>query len=149
MSFYPKNDDGSIRRLRVALDCQKAIEDGDEDIMVEQHHKAECDINQIIKKHAGNIQAIVGNFQAAEMRFDDVTGNDFQEAMNKVNRARDEFLKLPVKVRRKFNNSPAEFLDFVQNPANVDEMISLGLAVKPKPVEPMKVLVVNPETPPE
>lgn len=44
------------------------------------------------------------------------------------------FDTLPSKLRLRFGNDPAEFLSFVEDPANDQEMIDLGL--KPKPPLP-------------
>ena len=41
------------------------------------------------------------------------------------------FMALPAIVRRRFDNDSAQFLDFILNPANIEEARSLGLA-KPK-----------------
>jgi hypothetical protein len=141
-------------RNRVVVDCQKAIEDGEEEILVEQSHKDEVDINKIVKRHGVDLIAKTAMLQSNEFQFDDVTGNDFQEAMFKITKAQTTFDQLPSKLRSKFNNSVAEYLDFVQNPDNRDQMIEMGLMNKPAPEpEPVQVVVTNlepdPETPAE
>jgi phage internal scaffolding protein len=55
---------------------------------------------------------------------------DYQEAMNIVKFAEFQFQNLPSNVRDRFGNSPEKFLEFVNNPDNVDEMIKMGLAHK-------------------
>lgn len=149
MSFFIKDLDGNIKRYRVGIDCQKAIEDG-ERYLVEQNHKAECDINQIIKRHGIDLIQKTNLLKSQEFQFDDVTGNDFQEAMFKLSKAQESFDSLPSLIRKKFDNNPAMFLDFVQNPDNITEMVELGLANAPAPEPPpVQVEIVNPETPPE
>lgn len=144
--FRRFDENGNPVRFGVITDCSK------DPLITEQSHKAECDINQIIKRHGVDMIERTARLRQTEYRFDDVTGNDFQEAMEKVVKAEGEFLKLPSKVRDKFDNSPAKFLDYIQNPDNVDGMRELGL-VKPEPETPppVQVMVVNqnPETPPE
>ena len=105
--------------------------------MTQQHMKAECDINNIMRiwqktgvidhvnTHAGNY----GDFLSAV---------DYQSACNAVIAADEAFSSLPSSLRKRFDNSPAVFLEFVQNPDNLDEMYDLGLAIKP-----------NNNTPPE
>lgn len=122
-AIYDKN--GKIKRNAVILDCS------DDPLITEQSHKAEVDINNIIRRHGVDMIAKTAAMQAPNMRFDDVTGNDFQEAMNIILKAEDSFMQLPSKIRKEFNNNPAEFLDFVQNPENQDRMIELGLAEAP------------------
>lgn len=147
MGFYKYDENGlpmlSPGKLKAAIDCQKAIENG-EKIRVEQSHKAEADINNIIKKHGIDLIQKTALLRSQEYQFDDVTGNDFQEAMFKVTKAKQTFEKLPSPIRKKFDNNPAMFLDFVQNPENSQQMIEMGLAVAVPPPQPIQVEVINP-----
>ena len=45
------------------------------------------------------------------------------------------FEELPSQIRKKFNNDPAQFLDFVQNENNKDALYEMGLALAPIPIE--------------
>lgn len=148
MTFAIYDSKGKVKRNRVCIDCQKAIEDG-ETVLVEQNHKDEVDINQIIKRHGIDLVTKVGMMRSQEYQFDDVTGNDFQEAANILIKAQDQFDSLPSAVRKEFDHNPAKFLDFVQNPDNLPKMYEMGLAVKPAPEQPVQVLVTNPEPVPE
>ncbi len=60
----------------------------------------------------------------------------FHEAMNVVTKADQMFEALPASVRRRFNGDPGDFLEFVQNPENQEELIELGLAKRIKGVQP-------------
>lgn len=62
---------------------------------------------------------------------------DFRTAMEQVKQADEAFLRLPPVVRKRFDNDPALFLDFVDDPANENELRSLGL-LRPKVVSPVK-----------
>jgi phage internal scaffolding protein len=140
MSFYKK---GGIRN---AVDCQQAILDGEE-IRVEQSHKKKQDINEIVKKHGGNLELIAANSNLQAMEMDEIPTNDFQEMMEMVVKAQQTFESIPSKIRARFNHNPAEYLDFIRNPANQDEMVSMGLATIPEPEPepvPVQVEVVNP-----
>lgn len=55
---------------------------------------------------------------------------DYQSALNAVKAADEAFMQLPADIRAKFENSPQQYLDFVTNPANAEEMVNLGLAKK-------------------
>ena len=69
---------------------------------------------------------------------------DFQEALNIVNEANALFGSLSSDVRKRFDNDPAKFLEFCNDPANGDELVSLGLRERPQaPPEPVQVHVVN------
>jgi len=139
---------GGIIRNKVGVDCQLAIENG-EIIRTEQSHKNEVDINKIIKRHGIDLINKTAAMMAPSMRFDDVTGNDFQEASNIILKATESFNSLPSKLRNQFDNSPAAYLDFVQNPDNSDQLIEMGLMNPPEPAPvPIEVVVTNPEAPP-
>jgi phage internal scaffolding protein len=118
------------RNNSVVTDCQAAVAAG-EPHLVEQSHKKEVDINNIIKKHGGEMIANTALLASASFRFDDVTTNDFSEAMEILARAKESFDKLPPEIRSRFNHQPEAFLDYVQNPANTDELVALGLAKRP------------------
>lgn len=150
MSFARLDADGNPYKHAVYVDCQKAIADGEEVILVEQNHKPECDINRIIQKHGMDLIRKTAAMMEPAMHFDDVTGNDFQEAMEKVQRAKKGFMAMPSQIRDQFDNNPAKFLDFVQNPDNLPQLQEWGLAQRPAPPPaPIEVIVTNPGTPPE
>ena len=88
--------------------------------------KDECDINVLMKKYekTGMLDHIV----RYKGQYADVThGMDYQAAIHTIMEADEMFSSLPAAVRDKFDNSPAEFLKFVENPENHDEMAELGL----------------------
>lgn len=59
--------------------------------------------------------------------------------MDIVIRAQEAFDALPSSWRTKFNNDPANFVDFCQDPNNRDEMIKLGMIeVQNAPLIPSK-----------
>jgi len=128
------------------IDCQQAIIDGEE-IRVEQSHKDEVNINNIVKR-AGGMELIAKVNALTQFEYDDVTGNDFQESMNAIIKARDTFDQVPSAIRKQFDNDPAKFMDFVHNPVNSDSLIEMGLKKAPEVIPPIEVVVKNPETPP-
>lgn len=128
-----------IRYKSAVIDCSA------DPILTEQSHKAEVDINNIVKRHGGNLELIakVNALRAVDMQFDDVTGNDFQEAMFKVAKAQESFDSLPSAIRKQFDNNPATFLDFVQNPDNAESLVEMGLAQRIPEPQPVQVAVVS------
>lgn len=54
----------------------------------------------------------------------------YEEAMNIVNQGREAFEALPSKIRERFANDPGQFLAFVNDEANYDEAVKLGLVAK-------------------
>lgn len=55
---------------------------------------------------------------------------NFQTAQNQVTAARQAFMALPAKVRTRFSNDPQEYLDFFNDPNNMEEAIRLGIATR-------------------
>lgn len=99
--------------------------------LTKQSFKDECDINRIMSKwektgvidHVRQIQGQYGDFTDVK---------DYRSALDAVIQAQDAFDGFPAELRARFSNDPALFLDFVQDPSNMEEMIKLGLAEAPK-----------------
>ena len=107
-------------QVRPTLDTGKGL--------TKQAHKKDTDINVIVQKYQRTGVIEFANQRAPEyMAMDSI---DFQEAMQKVVHANEVFGELPAAVRKKFQNDPAQFMDFVHDPANEDEMVTMGLAVR-------------------
>lgn len=95
-----------------------------------QAFKQECDINQVMKKFKK-----VNGYDYLSRHADVVYGNfgDFSdvptllEARERIIRAEEAFGALPSQLRKRFSNDPAQFLDFVHDPKNEEEMRALGL----------------------
>ena len=69
------------------------------------------------------------------------------DAQNFVIEAGEMFDALPSRIRKRFNNSPAQLLEFLADTANVSEAISLGLISAP--VEPEPQSKPEPQAKPE
>jgi len=118
--------------------------------LTKQNHKAECDVNLILQKFQRT--GVIAHRVEHQAQYDDATGIDFQEAMNLVTTTQEMFNDLPSSLRKKFNHEPAQFLKYVNDPNNLEEMIELGLATRQEPEPPIQVTVTNPppsETPSE
>lgn len=57
----------------------------------------------------------------------------YREALHAVREAEEAFMQLPAKVRARFENDPAAFVDFMSDPANEKEAQEMGLLEKPAP----------------
>ncbi len=90
-----------------------------------QSFKAECDINNILKKYQKT--GALMHLAKHGAQYGDATAVSFTEAMQIVTDAQTMFEDLPSSLRTRFANDPAQFMDFVQTPGNEDEMRELGL----------------------
>jgi len=104
--------------------------------LTKQSFKAECDINLIMKrfKKTQGVDFMDSVKTAVSGQYGDFSNvPDYRAALDQVNNAKAMFGSLPSKVRARFSNDPAEFLDFMHDSRNVDEAIALGLVTKRAP----------------
>ncbi len=105
---------------RVQLNCKDKSR-------AKQSFRDECNINNIIKRYQKT--GIIEHYAKHQGEYGDFTSStDYHENLIQIQKADDAFATLPSKIRTKFNNSPVEFLDFVHNPENGQELIDMGLA---------------------
>jgi len=104
--------------------------------MTEQGHLAECDVNNIIKKY--DATGLINHINHFEAIYGDVSSLEFREALDLQMKVGNQFMNLPSDIRTKFDNEPAKLLAFLENPANRDEAVALGLRKGPqmRPVAP-------------
>lgn len=122
------------------------------DSLTRQASKQECDINRIMAKFEKT--GVLEHRNTFEGQYGDFidTPQDYHEAIQQVMDAQEMFMSLPSKLRRRFGNDPAEYLDFVSDPKNLDQMVEMGLAkrdVIEEPAPAPKAKEKAPETPPK
>lgn len=123
MSFVPKN----YKRNRVRSDFtgRKKI--------TKQSFAKQADINYIVRKYNKTGELTTGFSSERMAKFGDfATGEDLLSSMIKISKAQTAFLELPPKLRARFNNSPAQMIDFLGKAENTVEAIELGLADMPE-----------------
>lgn len=91
----------------------------------QQHFKDECDVNNIMKKYEKT--GVLPQLQGTGLYGDYSDPVDFQEALNTVNQATEQFENLPAKVRERFDNDPRKFLEFTGDARNREELGEMGL----------------------
>jgi len=100
----------------------------EEPSLAQQHFKDECDINNILRQF--NITGLLPESPLSP-RYGDFTGiGDYHTALNRVIAAQDEFDALPANIRARFDNDPANLIEFLENEENRPEAESLGLVEK-------------------
>lgn len=99
----------------------------------------EADINRLMARYEQTGQLptdLVGDYG------DFSQAPDFQEAQEIIARAKSQFAGLPGRVRDRFDNDPAKFLEFVHTPGHEAELVDLGLiTAKTPPIMPPAVPV--------
>lgn len=98
--------------------------------LAEQHTAHLTDINYLIKKYKPDELAA---YIAAKNQYrQEIVGHDFSkepslmEAKNIIYRSQQEFENLSDDIKKNFRNH-VEFLKFIDNPANAEKMIKLGI----------------------
>lgn len=122
--------------LRCLDENGKPLNEASKSVAV-QDKRDSCDINRIVKKAIrpdGQIDAsLIASLAKKPGLYGDFTNAvDFQTLQNRVIRVRDAFATLAPEVRAKFNNNPAEMIDFVNDPKNKAEAIKMGILPPPK-----------------
>jgi phage internal scaffolding protein len=104
--------------------------------LTKQADKSRANIHNILHRYDKTgllpqriVQPITGNLPDVE---------SYHDAMNRLVTAQTTFNSLPSRLREKFQNDPAKFLQFVSDEKNIDEMVQLGLASKKTPPAPQK-----------
>lgn len=100
--------------------------------LTQQSGKDECDINVIVEraKRGADLSKLTRGDVPIYGDFTEIP-TDLRDCLNSVRRADALFMSLDAVVRRRFENDPANLLDFLNDPNNRDEAISLGLVKAP------------------
>jgi len=81
--------------------------------MTQQQFASELDINTILRRFNVTGSAPLGAY--APM-YGDFTGiHDWQDAVEKVRRANEDFMRLPPEVRERFRNDPGELIEYAKS----------------------------------
>lgn len=95
----------------------------------QQSFVEDCDINVQLERFTRT--GVIPNGNPNPPKYGDFIGApEFQDALNIVINAEYQFSLLDAKTRKRFGNDPAEYLEFVNNPENMEDAIKLGLFIK-------------------
>lgn len=126
---YVRQDDQQLRELR-SIAAQQI---NDEPSKTMQGPALEADVNYIAKAYGLTGKTLPIPPEAFDPSYygdlSDVP--DLATALNRIRDAEDHFMRLPPDLRRRFHDSPGVLWDFVNNPANSEESIALGLLHRP------------------
>jgi phage internal scaffolding protein len=114
----PYNYDTDAASYESGLACE-------EPTLAQQHYKDECDINTILERF--NVTGLLPQSPISP-NYGDFSGiTDYHSALNKVMNAMEEFDNLPAQIRARFENEPAQLIEFLQDEKNRPEAENLGL----------------------
>ncbi|AXL14533.1 internal scaffolding protein [Microviridae sp.] len=133
----PYNYDTIAASNESGLHCEDAT-------LAQQQFKEECDINNIMDKFG-----MTGLIPQAPLtpNYGDFSGvYDYHSALNAIIASEEQFDALPANLRSRFDNDPANLIDFMNNEANRDEAIQLGL-LNPSPVISTPVEITEAQLP--
>lgn len=116
---------GLVREKRERIRVTHPSSDGS-DCKVVQSEKEKTDVNYIMSR-AVRTGVLEGARHHPGQYIDLADAPTFHEALNVVRRAEESFNELPAEVRKRFANNPMEMLAFLDDPANIDEAVSLGM----------------------
>jgi len=109
--------------------------------LAEQHTAHLSDINYLIERYKPDELA---SYLAARTQYrQEIVGHDFasepsmQDAKNIIYKSKQEFEALDEDIRKNFRNH-LEFLKFIDNPANADKMVKLGI-LTPKQIQNLQI----------
>lgn len=137
MQIIEKRADGSIN----------VIEMPEGKSMTQQQFKDDCDVNVIMKKYA-QTGVVTHTNSRTGVYADFLDLPSYQEALDIVRYGDEAFMQLDAHIRNKFDNDPQKLLDYLADPANIEESIQLGLRDKPNGEAPQKEVPKAPEQPP-
>lgn len=118
------NYDSDMVTVETGLDCRDPS-------LAQQSSAEETDINTIVNRYLRSGVLPLIPLPPTQDEFAEIF--DFRTAMDTMLEAEKSFKALPADVRRRFDNNPAEFVDFCSNRDNLPEMRKMGLAVPEEP----------------
>ena len=101
--------------------------DGHGDSLTIQSQSEDADINEMMRRFKVTGQLPVDVRAPTYGDFEGVSS--YQDAIHAIMQAQESFDRMPADVRAKFENDPGKFVDFCSDPANIDAMREMGLAV--------------------
>ena len=99
--------------------------------MTQEHFREETEILNIIRRHDRNgVIDHINKGKAIYGDFSEIT--DYRDMIHKLREADSAFAQVPSDIRKRFENDPAKFFNFVSDPANHSELAEMGLVNVPK-----------------
>lgn len=127
-----KNEEKQMNKFKTIYNyVQSDGVDFKEPSMTQQQFKDECDINKIMDRYLKTGVLSDPLDKRGTPKYGEYADlGDYMDHMNKVVEANEMFEALPAQIRKRFNNNPADLIEFVMDPNNRTEAEFLGLIDK-------------------
>ena len=121
-----------MRKVFSYLTKKQAVQpafSSDRPTLTEQHHKKDCDINNIMSfyKKTGGLLPDTVSVSGKPFYGDFSDSADFYRAQQLLASAKQSFASLPSDIRERFQNDPGKLMAFLDDEKNRDEAEKLGL----------------------
>lgn len=108
---------------RLELDCSVAGPS-----LTKQSFAGDTDINKIIAKFEKT--GMIEHVNRRQPFYGDVSEyRGYQESLEMVREAQELFNNMSANIRERFENDPVKMIEFLDNPANLQEAIDLGMVL--------------------
>lgn len=115
---------------RVSPRKRPTLDQKGEGSLTKQQFKDECDYNVLMGRYAKHGVIPQRRFGGFYGDFD--SQEEFMDVTLRVQAAHEDFMGLPSDVRERFGNDPGQLINFISDPSNIAEAISLGLIEGPE-----------------
>ena len=101
-----------------------------DDGLTQQHFKAECDVNEIVRRYVqtGDSALLEGSSRPVYADVSELP-TDLVSAYDAIGQAEDAFMRLPSQVRKSLDNDPARLVQWLANPENKGDAVKFGLMI--------------------
>lgn len=106
--------------------------------LTKQSFREESEINNILAKYQKT--GLIEHVAKHSPKYGELPDQaEFETAMNIIATANSMFEELPSSIRSRFENDAGQFLDFVSDENNIEELVTLGILDAPEaPPEPLE-----------
>lgn len=120
------------------IDCSNDVP------LTKQSELQESDINFLMSRYERT--GLLPEMIRKDPRYGDFSDPvSYQDSLNLVQHAQEQFDSLDAHIRKRFGNDPAEFLAFAEDPSNAGEMVRMGLATARPTLPPSQLSPIPPE----
>lgn len=102
--------------------------------LAQQQFAEEVDINTIVERFGLTGQLPVDQRVPINAEFLDIM--DYRSALDQLREADEAFMAFPANIRERFSNDAGKFVDFVSDPANLQQCRDWGIANPAPPAPP-------------